>query len=288
LEFLLGLLEKVADMKRNTRCFLLRFLVSLAVGFVFSASGIAGQVSLDDISSQLGKEIAQANLRSVAVADFLTPDGKPSDLGWYLAAKLSDSWLQRHQEFLILDRAELPDTKVSANDLRSSEALKRIGEAWGVTAIVTGTVDISADHYLLTASVLRVADGAAIATASQPVAHSRILDLLSPQGLGEDGAAPLRGGVNGTGVPACIFCPAPSYSGKASKARLQSSVLLAVTVSKDGRTARISILKDPGYGLTETAIEAVSGWNFKPAISKEGKPVPVVVPVEVTFRMTRS
>jgi hypothetical protein len=227
-----GLVEKVADMKRNTRCFLLRFLVSLAVGFVFSASGIAGQVSLDDISGQLGKQIAQANLRSVAVADFLTPDGKPSDLGWYLAAKLSDSWLQHPQEFLVLDRAELPDTKVSANDLHSSEALKQIGEKWGVTAIVTGTVDISADHYVLTASVLTVADGAAIATASQPVAHSRILDLLSPQGLGEDGATPLRGGVNGTGVPSCVYCPAPSYPGKASKARLQTNVILSVTSLK--------------------------------------------------------
>ncbi len=274
-------------MKRNTR-FLLRFLVSLVVGLVCSGSGIASQESLDDISGQLGKEIAQANLRSVAVADFLTPDGKPSDLGWYLAAKFSDSWVQQHQGFLVLDRAELPETKVSASDVRSSEALKQIGEKWGVAAIVTGSVDVLADHYVLTASVLRVADGTAVATASQSVAHSRILDLLSPQGLGADGAALLRGGVDGTGVPACVFCPAPSYSDKARKARLQSSVVLAVTVSKDGRTARISILKDPGYGLTEHAIEAVSGWNFKPAIGKEGKPVPVVVPVEVTFRMTRS
>ncbi len=279
---------KVTDMKRITRGFLLRFLVGLAVVLVFSGSGIAGQEALGDISGQLGKEIAQANLRSVAVADFLTPDGKPSDLGWYLAAKLSDGWVQRPQGFLVLDRAELPETKVSAGDVRSSEALKQIGEKWGVASIVTGSVDVLADHYVLTVTVLRVADGTAVVTASQPVAHSRILDLLSPQGLGADGATLLRGGVNGTGVPACVFCPAPSYSDKARKARLQSSVVLAVTVSKDGRTARISILKDPGYGLTEIAIETVSEWNFKPAIGKEGKPVPVVVPVEVTFRMTRS
>jgi TonB family protein len=267
---------------------LLRSLLAFLTAFVFCGSCRADQVSLDSLSSQLGEEIARAHLRSVTVADFLTPEGKPSDLGWYLAAKLSDSWVQRHRDFLLLDRAELQDTRVSAQDLHSKDALKRLGQAWGVDAIVIGSVDVSADQFLITAGVLRLDDGASIATASQPLPHCRILDLLSPQGYGADGAAHLHGGVNGTGVPSCVFCPAPAYSSKASRAKLQSSVLLAVTVSKDGHAARISILKDPGYGLTETAIETVSQWSFKPAMNKEGLPIPVVVPVEVTFRVTRS
>ena len=278
----------MANVKVSFRCFLLRFLVVAAVALGLFHYAAVAQTSLDDLTVQLGKEIGPANVRSVAVADFLTPDGKPCDLGWYLAAKLSDTWVQRHGEFRVLDRADLPETKVSPADLHSTEALKRIGAAWGVDAIVTGTVEVSAERYLLTATVVRVGDGTAVATASQPVDHSRILDLLSPAGSGDDGAATLRGGVNGNGVPACLFCPAPPYSARAGKAKLQSSVLLSVTVSKDGRTARISILKDPGFGLTERAIETVSGWNFKPAMNKEGKPVPVIVPVEVTFRTTRS
>jgi TonB family protein len=271
----------------------LHFLLTLAAILMFCAPARPAQagpdpVSLDDISSQLAKEITQAHLRSAVVADFLTAEGKPSDLGWYLAAKFSDTWVQHQQEFRLLDRSELADARVSADDARSSEGIKRIGQMWGVDAIVTGSVAISVDKYVLTATVIRVADGATMATASQPILHCRILDLLSPQGFGVDGGAQARGGVNGTGVPSCLFCPNPGYSGKASRAKIQSSVVLAVTVSKDGRAARIGILKNPGYGLTEMAIEAVSQWHFKPAMSKEGAPISVVVPVEVSFRMTRS
>lgn len=35
------------------------------------------------------------------------------------------------------------------------------------------------------------------------------------------------------------------------------------------------------FGLTQIAIDGVSEWRFKPA-TKEGKPVAVVVPIEVT------
>jgi TonB family protein len=277
-------------MKRNARCSLLRFVATLIVLLAFSRCDIAaaGLENLDELRSQLQKQIVNSDVKSFAVADFLTPDGKPSDLGWYLAAKLSDGWLEPGQGFRVQDRAELANTKVTGEDARSPTALQQIGREWAVVAIVTGTVEGSADHYAITSSVLRVSDGSVVATASQNLPHSRILDLLSPQGLGEDGASSLRGGVNGTGLPSCLFCPAPAYSGKASRARLQSTVLLSVTISTEGRTAKISIVKNPGYGLTEIAIETVSEWKFRPAIGKEGKPVPVVVPVEVAFRMTRS
>lgn len=272
-------------MKCSTRRPLLRFLVPLAIVLLFSRCGIAGQEGLNELRGQLQKQIVEANVRSFAVADFLTPDGKPSDLGWYLAAKLSDGWLEPGQGFRVLDRDEIHDTRVPPGDARSAEVLQRIGREWGVAAIVTGTVELSPEHYVLTANVLRVSDASVVATVSQRIPHSRILDLLSPQGLSPDGASLLHGGANGTGVPACVYCPIPGYSEKARKVRMQSTVLLNVTVSTDGRAAKISVLKNPGYGLTEKAIENVSEWNFKPAIGKEGKPVPVIVPVEVTFRM---
>ncbi len=40
-----------------------------------------------------------------------------------------------------------------------------------------------------------------------------------------------------------------------------------------------------GAGLEEKAVEAVKQWRFKPALGPSGKPVAVVVPIEVTFRL---
>jgi outer membrane biosynthesis protein TonB len=47
----------------------------------------------------------------------------------------------------------------------------------------------------------------------------------------------------------------------------------------------ISIVKDPGMGLGEKAVESVRTWRFRPAAGPNGKIIPVIVPIEVTFRL---
>ena len=61
--------------------------------------------------------------------------------------------------------------------------------------------------------------------------------------------------------------------------------MLQCLVTPDGRASNINVVKGPGLGLEEKAIEAVRGWRFKPAIGPGGKPVPVLVIIEVTFRL---
>jgi hypothetical protein len=109
-----------------------------------AAPGAAAEkVNLDPIANQLAVDIRNSATKSVAVADFRMIDGKRCDLGWYLASKLSDDLAGKAQGFRLLDRAELADSKVTAEDLGSAEALKRIGQVWGVAAIVMGTIEVS-------------------------------------------------------------------------------------------------------------------------------------------------
>ena len=60
--------------------------------------------------------------------------------------------------------------------------------------------------------------------------------------------------------------------------------MLSVVVSENGRAGGITVVQSLGFGLTQKAIEAVSEWHFKPA-TREGQPVAVVVPIEVTMRL---
>jgi TonB family protein len=182
-----------------------------------------------------------------------------------------------------VDRAEL-NTKVLAGDLRSAEGLKRHGSVWKVDSIVTGVVDVLPEEYVVTASVRRVSNAEVIRTASQSIPHSRILDLLNPQTLDMGGATAARAGVNGVGVPVCLKCPIGRYPDKARKAKVHANVVLLVVISTNGRTASIAVIKDPGYGLTDLAIEGVSEWEFRPATDQQGKAVAVKVPIEMTFR----
>jgi len=87
------------------------------------------------------------------------------------------------------------------------------------------------------------------------------------------------------GYPECAYCPSPIYSDEARKAKYQGVVVLQAVITPDGRAININVVKGPGLGLEERAIDKVREWRFKPALGPGGKPVPVSVIIEVTFRL---
>jgi len=56
-------------------------------------------------------------------------------------------------------------------------------------------------------------------------------------------------------------------------------------VSPEGRAQQVRATKLIGYDLDEQAFYAIKKWKFRPAKNKDGTPVAVIVPVEVTFRL---
>ena len=108
---------------------------------------------------------------------------------------------------------------------------------------------------------------------------------LGPGSGGGTGGGLFRAGVNGVGQPQCIYCPAPEFSDEARKAKYQGVVLLDVTITADGRVIDPVVVKGPGLGLDEKAIEGVKKWKMRPAQGPGGKPVTCRAPIEVTFRL---
>ncbi|HEY6388014.1 MAG TPA: energy transducer TonB [Candidatus Acidoferrum sp.] len=94
-----------------------------------------------------------------------------------------------------------------------------------------------------------------------------------------------RPGVAGVTVPACVYCPDPSFTDAARAAKFNGSVVLQVVVTADGHAENISVVRKAGYGLEQSAIETVRKWQFRPAKGPDGNPVATVVPIEVTFRI---
>ena len=94
-----------------------------------------------------------------------------------------------------------------------------------------------------------------------------------------------RPGVAGVTVPACVYCPNPSFTNEARAAKFSGSVVLQVVVTADGRAENISVVRKAGYGLDQSAIETVKKWQFRPAKGPDGNPVATLVPIEVTFRI---
>jgi TonB family protein len=262
------------------QCALLVLCVSLGPRPALAAS----EPDLSALNQQLAKDIVKAKLRSVILVDFQDSLGKPSTRGWYVADELSENWLAKKQKFRVIDRSELKDTKVEAEDLAPA-MLKRLGSVWGVDAIITGAVETSAGNYIVTATIRRTADNAAIASESITLPPCRVLDVLKPLPDANSGVLQISSaGVNGVDPPKCIECSMPSYSKRARAAKRQGNIILSVLVSEEGRVETIAIVLAMGFGLTQKAVETVSEWRFKPA-NKEGQTVPVIISVEATWNL---
>jgi protein TonB len=109
--------------------------------------------------------------------------------------------------------------------------------------------------------------------------------------LGDSGDGP-AGEEGGSAVygpnfiaPMCAYCPYPTYSDDARKAKVQGAVTLRVLVGADGRTKDVRIIKGIGFGLEERAIEAVRNWKFNAARDSAKRPVASWITVEAVFRL---
>jgi periplasmic protein TonB len=95
------------------------------------------------------------------------------------------------------------------------------------------------------------------------------------------GAYKIGGGVS---PPTVLSMVNPEYSEEARKAKWQGDVMVQVVVDEHGMPRQMRVIKSLGLGLDEKALEAVAKWRFKPGM-KDGRPVPVVALIDVTFHL---
>jgi periplasmic protein TonB len=109
-------------------------------------------------------------------------------------------------------------------------------------------------------------------------------------GLGPGSGGGTGGGVYrpGSGVtwPKLLYEKKPQYTADAMRAKIQGMVEVEALVLPDGSVGEVRITRslDPTFGLDREALIAVRQWKFAPAL-KQGQPVPVMVPIELTFTL---
>ena len=234
----------------------------------------------------LAPEIDKACVKSIAVVDFVDAADKPTDLGWYLANKLSDSLVIKGPAIVVVDRTRLQQLRLASVDPRSADTLKQIGTTDADT-VVAGKVEITAEqiraHRDDAESVGRL-DYHICRVLSSTLAHPR----SSQPGWRSRFSRQTRARRSHGGWRTCVSLL--SHSGRHGEMADESATkrILSVTISIAGAAEKISVVRSPGYFLSERAIEAVSEWKFRPAPGEDGKPTTVIVPIEVTFKTSRT
>lgn len=90
---------------------------------------------------------------------------------------------------------------------------------------------------------------------------------------------------NGVLPPKVVYQNLPSYTQAARDAKAEGIVLLEAIVRKDGSIDSVKVLRGIGYGLDESAVNAIAhDWKFQPG-TLNGKPVSVKILVETSFRL---
>jgi TonB family protein len=80
------------------------------------------------------------------------------------------------------------------------------------------------------------------------------------------------------------FVNAP-YPPEAEKAGLEATVLLKLTIDKEGRVTEAAVLEPAGHGFDEAARDAALKFRFKPAMRGD-QPVAVKIPYQYSFTLT--
>lgn len=127
--------------------------VSLSLLFVISsAPSWAADLkeAVEQLAVQLAKSVPEGQTMRVAVTDFPDLQGVTSDLGRYIAERLTTRLSAQTQKFRVIERRRLGqvlgELRFSMSDLVDPDKAKQLGKMLGVEAIAVGTLSDLGDE----------------------------------------------------------------------------------------------------------------------------------------------
>lgn len=78
----------------------------------------------------------------------------------------------------------------------------------------------------------------------------------------------------------------PVYPGPAKAAGLQGTVEIEASISPEGVPTELRVISSPGDDLTESALEAVRQWRYKPVLLN-GQPVAITTDIIVNYTLSK-
>jgi TonB family protein len=92
------------------------------------------------------------------------------------------------------------------------------------------------------------------------------------------------GDCGGVTAPKALYHPDPEYTDRARRKKISGTVLLSIVVTPEGTVRDAKVTTSLDKDLDQQALNVVNTWKFQPA-TKDDKPVPVRIAVEMTFRI---
>jgi TonB family protein len=79
----------------------------------------------------------------------------------------------------------------------------------------------------------------------------------------------------------------PQYTDEARRSRLSGTVVLQAVVRSDGTVDVLRVVRGLPLGLTDSAIQAIKQWQFRPGQNKDGQNADIALNIEVNFNIEK-
>jgi len=277
-----------------------RAISTLGLLLALAAPAFAQQPELDTLATKVAQRIAQQNKKVVVVIDFTLARIGEHALGAAVAKEFLASLRRAAPQLKFIDQQTLQQSAQKLNflpmDLTNPLAVPAMALAAGAEASVVGV--ISTDAKKRSTLGIHITDlqaagdpfvprvGVEFGTMQAPLTLTPEWEQLRQQPAPdqENGVYRVRA-ANGMTRPECAKCTEAEYTKLARSRGTEGVVSLLVTVTLQGDTKDIAVMKQVADGLSESAVKAVGEWKFKPARRRDGTAVPARVKIDVTFRM---
>lgn len=170
---------------------------SLAVALLLlSAPRVVAQdlrAGVEQLASQVGQGASEGRTLRVAVADFPDLQGVVSDLGRFIASRLTTR-LAQNPKFSVIERQRLgqvlAELRFSMSDLVDPAKAKQLGRMAGVEAIVVGTIADLGNQVDLDARMIEIETNRMLLGATVSIGKDPTVTALLERGRAEPGAPP--------------------------------------------------------------------------------------------------
>ena len=186
--------------KLSPRHIYVRRLVAVLFGLSIAIPTLAQSLDVEvaGLAAKISKTLVGKSKSKVAVLDFTDLQGRPTELGRFLAEQLSID-LVNSSGMSVMDRAHLKsildEHKFSESGLVSPEGAKKLGQFAGVDAILLGTVTSMEDDMVLTAKAISTETAEIIAANKATFRRTKDTHQLVTQSVGGRGALGADSGV---------------------------------------------------------------------------------------------
>ena len=284
-----------------------RLVLAAALFAALAAPTFAQQPEIEKLAAELALKLNQPKWAltgevKIVVVGFQGPDGEASLLGAVLASRFAKALLREAGNFKLVEHSEFSRVRKqelwSEDEASDRKVARSIALEAGAALFITGNYGRGKEQVRLEVRAARVKDDRVLGEVRTkipfPVELQRLAELPPPK-LSADSEANSdaastppesvpRAGKAGVGYPECVRCEDPTFTPEARAAKYEARVMLRLLVTQEGNAVNVRVEKGAQYGLTEAALKAVRKWKFKPALHN-GKPVPVEIQIEVTFRL---